>query len=101
MRIARVESRVPTYSPEYAADSCSRRIEPRPRRKAPRWWRGDGVLAAAPASGKGGGGGSVHDGHVDGEVRGEFERAWERFMIVEREALPRFSCAQPQPEIYD
>jgi hypothetical protein len=57
-------------------------------------------LAAAPASGKGGGGGSVHDGHVDGEVRGEFERAWERFMIVEREALPRFSCTQPQPEIY-
>jgi hypothetical protein len=31
---------------------------------------------------------------------GEFERAWERFMIVEREALPRFSCTQPQPEIY-
>jgi hypothetical protein len=22
------------------------------------------------------------------------------FMIVEREALPRFSCTHPQPEIY-
>jgi hypothetical protein len=25
-----------TYSPEHAEDSCSRRIEPRPRREAPR-----------------------------------------------------------------
>jgi len=91
MRITRVESRVLTYSPEHGEESCSRRIEPRPRRKVPRWWRGDGVLAAAPASGKGRGGGSVHDGHADGEVRGEFERAWERFIIAEREALPRFS----------
>jgi hypothetical protein len=57
-------------------------------------------LAAAPASGKGRGGGSVHDGHVDGEVRGQFESAWERFMIFECEALPRFSCTQPHPEIY-
>ena len=31
---------------------------------------------------------------------GGVERAWERSMIVEGEALPRFSCTQPQPEIY-
>jgi hypothetical protein len=70
MRIARVESRVLTYSPEHAEDSCSRRIEPRQRREAPRWRRGDGVLVATPASAKDRGGGSVHDGHVDAEVRG-------------------------------
>ena len=35
-----------------------------------------------------------------GRGSGEFERAWEPFMIVEREALFRFSCTQPQPEIY-
>jgi len=57
-------------------------------------------LAAAPVSGKGREGGPIHDGQVDGEVRGEFERAWDRFMIVERKALSRFSCTYPQPEIY-
>jgi hypothetical protein len=31
---------------------------------------------------------------------GEFERTWEWFIFVERGALPRFSCTQPQPEIY-
>src|SRR5215212_9184812 len=70
MRIARVESRVLTYSPEHAEDSGARGIEPRPRREAPRWRRGDGVFAATPASAKGWEGAPVHDGHVDGEVRG-------------------------------